>query len=417
MDDGRMIPYDLGAEESLLGAMLLVSAAVVVASTMVMERDFYNPAHGVIFAAMLRLHAKGDPVDVTTVADELRRSGELESVGGMGKLTQLQVRTPATSSAARYARIIVDHATMRLLVQAGSHITDIGYSRPSDVGEAVEEAKSLLDKVSAGVPAPNVHVESLDVVLERRDDPEDWVIPDVLCRGERMILVAHPGYGKTMLWRQIAVMAGQGIHPFRFRPIPKIRTLLVDLENPEPIIRRTCQPIVGRARHSARPYELHQCMLFHHPAPLDIRTRAGFAALDAAFSAGKPDLVCLGPLYKLFRSGKGEKYEDVAVDVTSRLDDLRTRHRFALLIEHHAPKGSNGFREMVPGGSWVWEAWPEFGFGLVPVKKGDRNALVWGDWRGARDERDWPTRIERGEFWPWEPVFENGAWIAQEGAA
>jgi replicative DNA helicase len=387
--------------------MLLVSQAVVIGLANVVGSDFYDIRHAAVFAAIGRLHAQGIPIDVTTVGDELRRTGELSSVGGLATLVEIVTATPATSSAGRYARIVVEHATMRALVATGGRITEIGYSRPTDISDAVGEARSLLAKVEAALPTSEVVVQSLDDLHATVDEPEDWVIPGVLARGERLVLVAHPGHGKSTLWRQMAVMCGQGIHPFRYSPVPPIRTLLIDLENPETIIRRKCAPIVDQAMRSARPYTVDQAMLFHHPAPLDIRSRAGFAALDTACAQAQPDLVCLGPLYKLFRSGKGEKYEDVAVDVTGRLDDLRTRHGFALMIEHHAPKGSNGVREMVPGGSWVWEAWPEFGFGLVPVKKGDRTILAWGDWRGARDERDWPTRLERGRVWPWESVFDT----------
>jgi hypothetical protein len=119
--------------------------------------------------------------------------------------------------------------------------------------------------------------------------------------------------------------------------------------------------------------------------------------------------VCLGPLYKCYRSAKGETYEDVATDVTGRFDDLRTRHGFALLIEHHAGKD----RQMVPQGSAVWERWPEFGFGLIPHRPNDRSVLDWTDWRGPREVRDWPTQLHRGQYWPWEATFAE----QRQGAA
>jgi hypothetical protein len=400
-DDGRLSPYNIEAEESLLGAMLLNLSALRIGLAQVTASDFYRPAHVAIWSAMRDLHASGAAVDPTTVADELRRRGE-EKHGTGAQLVSLQVRTPATSSAARYAAIVADHALMRGLIRTGGYISELGYARPADVGDAIDEAKAALSELamSAAGPAENL-VESLDDICAEPEDERDWVIPDLLDRSDRMIVVAHPGMGKTMMFRQFAVMVGQGIHPLRFNPIPRVRALLVDFENPRGIIRRTCQPIVAQAHRSARPYEVDRAGLYHRPGGIDIRKRADFVELDAAIAEFQPDLVCLGPLYKAYRSAKGETYEDVATDVTGRFDDLRTRHGFALLIEHHAGKD----RQMVPQGSAVWERWPEFGFGLIPHRPNDRSVLDWTDWRGPREVRDWPTQLHRGQFWPWEATF------------
>lgn len=387
------------AEKALLGAMLLNERSVQAGLATVEAQDFIHPKHASVFSAIRHLHSNGNSVDPTTVSDELRRRSEPQPVGD---LISLQAATPSTSSAPRYAAIIVDHAIMRRLIQTGGAITELGYSRPSEMGEALDEAQALLMEVARGLPGPiEGLVESLDDICAEAEEERDWVILDLLSRSDRMIVVAHPGSGKTMLFRQIAVMCAQGIHPFKFSPIPKVRSLLVDFENPRGIIRRMCRPILSQAQRSARPYEDGLAGLYHRPGGINIRKRSDFSELDAALSEFQPDLVCLGPLYKTYRSEKGESYEDVASDVTGRLDDLRTRHGFALLIEHHAGKN----REMVPQGSAVWERWPEFGVGLEPVTKGDPRLLAWSEWRGAREVRDWPSHLERGQVWPWEARF------------
>lgn len=402
-EDGRVVPHNLEAEEALLGAMLLTPQAVFAGVAGVTEQDFFQPKHGMIFGAIRTLYGNGVPIDPTTVGDELRRRGEAEKIGGTSALVQLQLATPSTSSASRYAGIIADHATMRRLVAVGGRITELGYSWPSDVGAALDEAKAALGEITVAQTTTEGLVESLDDLCAEAEEDRDWVIPDLLARTDRMIVVAHPGSGKTMLFRQVAVMCSQGLHPFTYGPIPKVRALLVDFENPRGIIRRCCQPILGQARRSARDYECDRTALYHRPGGIDIRKRADFAELDAACSEVAPDIVCLGPLYKLYRSGKGESYEDVATDVIGRLDDLRTRHGFALLIEHHAGKD----RQMVPQGSSVWERWPEFGVALTPTRKNDRTKLDWGEWRGAREDREWPTRLDRGSVWPWEASFDT----------
>ena len=141
---GRVPPHNLQAEESLLGAMLLSREAIVEAVEVCGPEDFYKPAHGHIFEAVCTLYAQGEPADAVTVADELRRAGVLEAVGGPATLISLQANTPATSNAHRYARIVEEHALLRRLIGVAGEIAEIGFGVPDDVGEAVDEAESLV---------------------------------------------------------------------------------------------------------------------------------------------------------------------------------------------------------------------------------------------------------------------------------
>ena len=84
---GRIPPHNLEAEESLIGATLISRDAITAAvEARVDAADFYKPAHGHIFDAVWSLYEQGEPVDPVTVAEELRRSGLLEALGGKGAL-------------------------------------------------------------------------------------------------------------------------------------------------------------------------------------------------------------------------------------------------------------------------------------------------------------------------------------------
>ncbi|HLN16356.1 MAG TPA: replicative DNA helicase [Acidimicrobiales bacterium] len=144
----RVPPHNLEAEESLLGAMLLSSDATSAAIETCDAGDFYKPAHGHIFDAILSLYGRGEPVDVVTVTDELRRRGLLESVGDPSYLVSLQANTPSIANALHYARIVEEHALLRRLVGVAGEIADLGFSAPDDVSAALDRAETLVFDVA-----------------------------------------------------------------------------------------------------------------------------------------------------------------------------------------------------------------------------------------------------------------------------
>ncbi|HUF33624.1 MAG TPA: replicative DNA helicase [Acidimicrobiales bacterium] len=146
---GRVPPHNIEAEESLLGAMLLSKDAIVAATEVgVTAGEFYKPAHGHIFEAITSLYGAGEPADPVTVAEELNRAGLLEPMGGPALLVTLQANTPATSSAARYARIVSEHALLRRLIGVANEVAEIGYGLPDDVVAAVDLAESMVFDVA-----------------------------------------------------------------------------------------------------------------------------------------------------------------------------------------------------------------------------------------------------------------------------
>src|SRR3954447_6448500 len=139
----RVPPHNIDAEESLLGALMLSREVVGQAAELgVLVEHFYKPAHQHVYAAVRGLMANGQPVDVVTVSDELRRNGLLDEIGGAPFLLELQNATPAISNASRYAKIVIDTAVLRRLIAVASEIAEIGYLEPDDVSKALDEAES-----------------------------------------------------------------------------------------------------------------------------------------------------------------------------------------------------------------------------------------------------------------------------------
>lgn len=168
----RVPPHNLDAEESVLGAMLLSSDAAAAAMEIITADDFYKPAHGHVYGAILALFERGEPVDAVTVSDELRRSDLYEAVGDPALLVSLQNNTPSIANVTHYARIVEEHALLRRLVGVAGEIAEIGYSVPEDVGAAVDEAETLVFNVAQRRTTETIAdlKELLEPTLERIEE-------------------------------------------------------------------------------------------------------------------------------------------------------------------------------------------------------------------------------------------------------
>ena len=244
-----------------------------------------------------------------------------------------------------------------------------------------------------------------DFLEEETDDSYDWLIPGLLERQERVMVVAAEGVGKTMLARQVAILCGYGVNPFTFQRMPRIRTLTVDLENPERIIKRTSMSIVGAARSMG--YERNgDNHLLMKPDGLNLLSVSDRMILEEHIETVKPDLLVMGPLYKAFLDPGTRTSEAVAIEVAKYLDKIRAVYGVALWLEHHAPLGqSMTSRELRPFGSAVWSRWPEFGLALQPDPMATSEYVYEvNHFRGARDLRPWPKSMKRGKKFPFEVI-------------
>lgn len=390
------------AEQAVLGIMLLGTEATAKALAMLRSEDFARPRHKSIFAAVAGLWAAGVKPDVQLVEHELLSRG---TPVRLAVLMALQSEAPSYSNVEPHARLVAEYATRRRLQGLASVLLEQASDAGTDLATVLSHAKTEFGALD--LPLTNVaDVWEADAFCDQPDPETDWVVPGLLDASDRTIVVAQEGAGKSVLLRQLAVMAGQGLHPFTQQRIPKVRSLLVDLENPSRIVRKNTRGVLTQVRNHVPDYEQGQTWIWHRPGGIDLRSRAGAAEFDSVCREVQPRLVCLGPLYKSYRADSTKREHDVASEVAYVLDDLRTRHGFAIVLEHHAPLKQGGVREMRPFGSLLWTQWPEVGIKLVPEdEKGQRMKV--GTWRGSRDERPWPSYLVRGSTWPWEALYNQ----------
>ena len=206
----------------------------------------------------------------------------------------------------------------------------------------------------------------------------------------------------TTLSKQIALMTAAGIHPFRHTPIKPAVTLTIDLENPERIIHRTTQNLYKSIQKHTNTKNINAHLLLK-PDGLNLLNPHDQQQLEQHIQNIQPDLILLGPLYKAYTDPGTKTAEATTTEIAKYLDHIRTTYNCALWLEHHAPLGTQGHRELRPFGSAVWSRWSEYGIALTPDPT-DPNTIQLKHYRGQREPRDWPETCTRGTTWPFEPI-------------
>lgn len=292
-----------------------------------------------------------------------------------------------------------------------------GTAQSITIAEAADGCKDATDHITAGhnlaellttwtsVPPDKLELaEDLWQFLSTEDPPYDWIVPGLLERGDRLILTGFEGLGKSMLIRQMAVTIAAGIHPFKSRSyFNPFKVLLIDCENTPRQSRRRFRLLGDASIGTGHRVPDGALRIIHRPGGLDL-TRADDAAwLAERATAHQPDVLFIGPFYKLHNANMNEELP--ARKVVYLLDQIREFVGCAIVTEAHSghiESGSGQGRSVRPAGTSLLLRWPEFGYGLAPQDGDDKVALR--RWRGPRDERDWPEYLQRGGTWPWTPA-------------
>lgn len=217
----RTPPFSSEAEQSILGGILLDTAAMDRVSDIVTEADFYLHAHRLIFRAASRLYAAGKPVDVQTIGHEL--GGEMEAAGGFAYLGIILQNVPSAANVRHYAQIVRDKRIERDLIAASMELADLAYGA-APLSERLDRAQALviaLSETSVRKEAQQIRGPLARVIddIEKRfnSDGEITGLPTSLIDldkktaglhpGNLVIIAGRPSMGKSLLAQQMAVHA------------------------------------------------------------------------------------------------------------------------------------------------------------------------------------------------------------------
>ncbi len=228
------LPANLDAERFVLGSILLNDAAYLQVAGAVDLDDFSLEKHRRIFARMKDLYDRGEKIDRVTIADELIKSGQLESIDGLSYLISLDDGLPEIANLDSYVRIVKDKSTLRRLIFSAQKVIDrclIGEEEPDEILAAAEESllklgesrshdqlaspSSIVSAFPGGISAfldPSQRISGLSTGFKRFDE-----MTGGLHGGELFILAARPSMGKTALAMNIAQHVAT--HPAIRKPV------------------------------------------------------------------------------------------------------------------------------------------------------------------------------------------------------
>lgn len=247
MDEGhhRKAPQNPEAEASLLGAILIDADALVKIADVITADDFFDPRHKHIYNAIITLYEKRSPIDILTLADELKNNSFLDMVGGPAYLTELTNFVPTAAHIEQYADIVSQKALRRRLIKASQQLTTLGFDESKALRELIEEAELSLFEVS------EKHVKqtivSLETILAESFDRLDDLHKDKnklrgvptgfkdmdnilagLQRSDLFILAARPSMGKTAMALNLAHNVAVAGHPVLVFSLEMSKEQLVD---------------------------------------------------------------------------------------------------------------------------------------------------------------------------------------------
>lgn len=217
----KVPPYNIEAEQSVLGSMLLSKEAIYVAVERLKSEDFYKESHRKLFECIVELHENRNPVDLITVTESLRNKRLLEDVGGATYLATLTEIVPTPSNIAEYCKIVEEKALLRKLIETASHILSSAYEPKEDVEEILDEAERKIFNIVQKRRVENFyHVKDLILSTFERIEklyhtkggitgvPTGFPDLDSMTSGlqpsDLIIIAARPSMGKTAFALNIA---------------------------------------------------------------------------------------------------------------------------------------------------------------------------------------------------------------------
>ena len=211
-------PHSIEAEKGVLGAILIDKDAIVQVANLLSAEDFYDPAHEIVYGAIMDLYARNRPIDSITVREVIDDQKKLESIGGNMFLAGLMSSVFSSANIWQYAQIVKNKSVLRKLIRAGNEIIMYGQDETRETTESLEKAEQSLFKVTQSfiqnklVPIKDILNSRYEEFAAIHADPE-LIDRNSISTGyegfndklggfrrwDLIILAARPSMGKTAM--------------------------------------------------------------------------------------------------------------------------------------------------------------------------------------------------------------------------
>jgi len=221
----KNLPANIDAEKAVLSAMLLNEENISNVSDFLIADDFFNRAHQIIYQALIDLSRAGKKIDLLILQDHLKAKNEIENIGGLMYLVNLQEDIPSLGLIEQHAKIIKEKSVLRTLIYSSAEIISSCYEHSSnDINEVIDLAEKKIFQVSSKVSSEGfvaisdllkTTFKNLANVKSLRDGvtgvPSGFAKFDDMTsgmqRGDLLILAARPSMGKTAIALNMALNA------------------------------------------------------------------------------------------------------------------------------------------------------------------------------------------------------------------
>ncbi|MBR3039468.1 MAG: replicative DNA helicase [Lachnospiraceae bacterium] len=220
----KVMPHSTESEQSVLGAMLMDSQAIISAGEILTGEDFYNKQYGVIFDAMQELQTSGRPVDLITLQDLLKEKNVPPEVSSLTYVKEFIERVPTSANVKSYAEIVREKSVLRRMIRANDDISTLCYSGKEKLDVILDTAeKKVFDVVKRRgstdfVPIDEVVMNVLDNIEKAgkvkgntTGVPTGFTDLDYDTAGfqpsDLILIAARPSMGKTAFALNIALNA------------------------------------------------------------------------------------------------------------------------------------------------------------------------------------------------------------------
>jgi replicative DNA helicase len=145
---GKLPPQALELEEAVLGALMLEKSALNAVVEFLKPEHFYSESHREIYSSIIQLFKSSEPVDMRTVVNQLRKDGKIELVGGAYYIAELTSKVSSAANIEYHARVVIEMAIKRDLIQIASQVHQDAYEDTSDVFELLDKTEQSIFAIS-----------------------------------------------------------------------------------------------------------------------------------------------------------------------------------------------------------------------------------------------------------------------------